>query len=522
MREIIQAHPADARLRKSTLAFRRLLDKLPIAAYLCDADGLITYFNLHAAALWGREPRLHDARDRFCGSFRLFAPDGAPIPHEQCWMALALRNAKEYNGHEIIIERADGSRWTALAHANPLFDESGNVCGAVNVLIDITERKRAEDALREADRNKNDFMAMLAHELRNPLAPIRNGLHIMQLAGNDAAMELEARCMMERQIGHMARLIDDLLDVSRITKGKIELRKERLDLATVVQDAADAIRPLIDASGLALDIALPPKPIVVHADRTRLAQVFSNLLNNSAKYTDPGGHVWLSLERMGTDAVVRVKDDGMGIPAAILPRIFEMFTQADRSLERSRSGLGIGLSLVQGLVEMHGGTVEARSNGPGTGSEFIVRLSVAVAAAREPQQSADHGEDDTQAFSRFRILVVDDNKDSAISLAMMLKIMGHETRCAHDGIEAIELATGFRPDVVLLDIGLPRLNGYETCRRMRQQAWGARAVLIALTGWGHDEDKRCSREAGFNFHMVKPVDPAALEKLLSGLLLTPA
>lgn len=257
----------------------------------------------------------------------------------------------------------------------------------------------------------------------------------------------------------------------------------------------------------------------MNADRTRLAQVFANLLNNSAKYTEQGGHIWLAVERQGTDVVVKVKDDGMGIPSDMLPKIFDMFTQVDRSLERSRSGLGIGLSLVRGLVEMHGGTVEAYSEGPGKGSEFVVRLSIAVAPVQEPSQPI--GRDTGTHVSKYRILVVDDNKDSALSLAMMLKIMGHNTWTAHDGIEAIEAVTRFRPDVALLDIGLPKVNGYDVCRRIRDQPWGAGIVLIALTGWGYEEDKRRSKEAGFNFHMVKPVDPAALEKLLSGLLLTP-
>jgi CheY-like chemotaxis protein len=255
-------------------------------------------------------------------------------------------------------------------------------------------------------------------------------------------------------------------------------------------------------------------------DRTRLAQVFANLLNNCTKYTDPGGRIGLTVERQGSDVVVRVKDNGVGISADLLPHIFEIFTQADRSLDRSQGGLGIGLSLVRGLVEMHGGRVEAHSEGPGKGSEFIVRLPVMLSSDRgAPEDRDGHG---NQRFSKYRILVVDDNKDSATSLALMLKIMGHETRTAYDGMTAVDAAATFRPEVVLLDLGLPKLSGYDACRRIRAQPWGERIVLIAQTGWGQEEDKRRSREAGFNFHMVKPVDPAALEKLLAGLLLTPA
>ncbi|MBI3547379.1 MAG: response regulator [Gammaproteobacteria bacterium] len=505
---------------KSDLEFRRLLEKLPAAAYICDANGLITYFNQRAIDLWGRAPKLNDSADRFCGSFKLFSVDGTPIPHDRCWMALALHDGKEYNGQEIIIERSDGSRWVALAHANPFFDDTGKVCGAVNVLVDISERKRAEDMLRQADRNKNDFLAMLAHELRNPLAPIRNGLEIMQLAGNDAGMAAEARKMMERQIGNMVRLIDDLLDLSRVTQGKLELRKEKIDLRTVMQDALETSRPLIEELGHQLRVNMPGSALYVSADRSRLAQVFANLLNNSAKYTRTGGHIWLTVERQGTDAIVKVKDDGVGISPELLPRIFNLFTQADRSLEHSQNGLGIGLSIVRGLVEMHGGIVEASSAGPGEGSEFSVRLSTVMSPALETASKQNEAND--RAASKHRILVVDDNKDAAISLAMMLKIMDHETRTAHDGVEALETAENFLPNVVILDIGLPKLNGYDVCRQIRQQAWGKDMVMIAVTGWSQEEDKRQSKEAGFNFHMLKPVDPQALVKLLAGLLLTPA
>jgi signal transduction histidine kinase len=435
-------------------------------------------------------------------------------------MALALRDGKEYNGLEIVIERPDGSRWTALAHANPLHDESGAVLGAVNVLIDISERKQAEDAVREADRRKSEFLATLAHELRNPLAPIRNGLQIIRLANHDEAAVQEARAMMERQVAHMVRLIDDLLDLSRITNGKIELRKERIELAAAVQDAVEAVRPCMEASGHELTITLPTKPVYVDGDRTRLAQIFANLLNNSAKFTEQGGHIRLTVESQGSDVVVSVKDNGIGIPADMLPQIFNMFTQVDRSLDRSQGGLGIGLSLVRGLVEMHGGRVEAHSAGLGTGSEFIARLPVMLSPVRR-SGNKDRESDEINAGSVRRILIVDDYEDSAICLGLMLKIMGHETLTAHDGHEAVEAAATFRPDVMLLDIGLPKLNGYEVCRHIREQPWGERMVLIALSGWGQEEDKLRSKEAGFNFHMVKPVDPAALEKLLAGLLLTP-
>jgi len=435
-------------------------------------------------------------------------------------MALALQNNDGYNEEEIVVERPDGSRRTALAHANPFHDARGKIVGAVNILVDITDRKRAEEEVREASRRKSEFLAMLAHELRNPLAPIRNGLQILRLAGNNSVAAAEARSMMERQFGQMVRLIDDLLDLSRITKGKIELRKQEFDLAAAVQDAVETSRPLIEASGHQLTVTLPPRPVYVDGDRTRLAQVFANLLNNSAKYTPQGGRISLLVERHGSDVVVTVKDNGVGIAADMLPKVFEMFTQVDHSLERSQGGLGIGLSLVRGLVEMHGGRVEVHSEGDGKGSEFIVRLSVLLSPGRVRQQN---GEDHSaRCSSAYRILIVDDNKDSAISLGMMLELMGHETRMVHDGLAALEAALAFRPDVVLLDLGLPKLNGYEVCRRIREQPWGEAVVLIAQTGWGQEEDKCRSKEAGFNFHMVKPIDPDALEKLLAGLLVVPA
>jgi signal transduction histidine kinase len=435
-------------------------------------------------------------------------------------MARCLREHKEYNGAEIVVERPDGTRRTVLAHANPIHDDAGILLGAVNVLMDITERKQAEEALREANRRKSDFLAILSHELRNPLAPLRNALQVMRLTGHQGAAADQARALMERQLRQMVRLIDDLLDVARITKGKIELRQGRIELAAAVQDALEISRPLLEERGHELIVRLPPCPVSVDADRTRLAQVFSNLLNNAARYTEPGGRVELIAEQHGSDVVVSVKDNGVGIPQDKLDVIFELFTQVERSVDRAEGGLGVGLSLVRGLVELHGGRVEAHSDGPGTGSTFTVRLPVPFVPNRGPQPGGDAGTACHRAVHR--ILVVDDNRDGAESLAMMLKLMGHETQTAYDGVAALEAAEAFRPAVVLLDIGLPRLNGYEVARRLRQQPWGETMVLIAQTGWGQDEDKSRSRDAGFNFHMVKPIDPAALEKLLAGLLLTPA
>ncbi len=796
--------------------FRRLLDKLPAGAYTCDPDGLITYYNQRAVEVWGRAPKLNDPADRFCGSFKLFAAGGAPLRHDQCWMARALREQAEFNGEQIVVERPDGTRRAVLAHANPVRDEAGRLVGAVNVLVDVTDReqstaaraflaavvessqdaivsktldgvilswnagaervfgytaeeavgrsilliippdrhgeereilaklrrgeriehyetvrvrkdgrpihisltispvrdaagrvvaaskvardvtdrKRAEaelvalkDAmtaqladlrrlhemgvrlsttlelqpildetlrtaaaiegtdlgllslcdpehnvlrvgaslgfgeefltaveevppgggacgtcyrerrrvvvedteadpafapyreaaraagfravhstplvtrtgrvvgvlsthfrrprrpsdrethlidlcarhavdfienarlyaqLREADRRKDEFLATLAHELRNPLAPVRNAVQILQAQGPPTPQAGWAIGVIDRQMKQMTRLIDDLLDVSRISCNRLELRRQRVELAEVVRAAVETSRPLLEAAGHKFAVALPPEPVHLDADPTRLAQALSNLLNNAAKYTDRGGYVWLTAERQGSDAVVVVRDTGVGIPAEVLPRLFEMFTQAERSLDRSQGGLGIGLHLVKRLVEMHGGSVAAHSDGPGQGSEFVVRLPAVVGPSVEPPADGAGGEV-APVVAPLRVLVVDDNRDAAASLGMVLRIAGHDVRTADDGLEAVGAAGEFRPDVAVLDIGLPRLNGYDAARRIRQQPWGAGVVLIAATGWGQEDDRRRSREAGFDHHMVKPVDPAALLELLGAL-----
>jgi len=396
-----------------------------------------------------------------------------------------------------------------------LRDENGRATGLATVSRDVTERKRAEQALRDADRRKDEFLATLAHELRNPLAPLRNGLQVMKLATGDAGAVERARGMMERQLSQMVRLIDDLLDVSRITRGKLALRRERVDLAAVVQSAVEASRPLVEASAHRLTVALPPEPVWLDADPARLAQVLSNLLTNAAKYTDRGGDIRLTAGRYGGEAVVRVTDTGVGIAAEHLPRLFEMFSQVAPALDRSQGGLGIGLSLVKGLVEMHGGTVEARSEGPGKGSEFVLRLPAADGPPDGRTQQHVTGVE-AAARPRRRILVADDNRDAADSLAVMLRLAGHEVHVAHDGRAAVEAAGWFRPDVALLDIGMPQLNGYEAARLIRGRPHGRAVVLVAVTGWGQDEDKRRAAEAGFNHHLTKPADPAALETLLAG------
>ena len=369
------------------------------------------------------------------------------------------------------------------------------------------------EQLLEAERRKDEFLATLAHELRNPLAPLRNAVEVMQRTDDHADQQVEARQIVARQVRQMVRLIDDLLDVSRITRGKLELRHERVPFSTVLHDAVETSRPVLEAKRHELSIVLPDEQIDVDGDPTRLAQVFSNLLNNAAKFTEPGGRVTVSAQREGEVLVVRVRDTGIGIPSDMLPRIFDMFTQVDTGPARSQSGLGIGLTIVKRIVELHGGTVDAHSGGPGRGSEFVVRLRVAAPLPSSAVSSTQRIEP-AVAASRRRVLVVDDNEDAAKSLSMFLELMEHEVRCAYDGRAALRLGAEQKPDVILLDIGLPELDGYEVAHRIRQQAWGKDVILIALTGWGQDEDRRRSREAGFDLHLTKPFDPNALEQLL--------
>jgi CheY-like chemotaxis protein len=381
---------------------------------------------------------------------------------------------------------------------------------------DIDDGKRSEAALRQADRQKDEFLAVLAHELRNPLAPIRTGLQLVKIAGDDAARRERACTVMDRQLMQLVRLVDDLLDMSRITNGKIELHRQRVELASVIHAAMETSRPGIESSGHELTVTFPAEPIVIDGDATRLAQVFANLLNNAAKYTPRGGHISLTGERRGGVALVRVTDNGIGIPADMLSRVFEMFTQVDRSLEKTHGGLGIGLTLVRRLVGLHGGSVEARSGGPGAGSEFIVSLPVAAAAVADGDAWASAPAPPPAPLSLRRILVVDDNQDAAESLAEMLRLRGHHVRTAHDGVAAVEAAAAFLPDIVLLDLGMPRLNGYEAAPRIRERL-GRGARLVALTGWGQPDDRRRAREAGFDHHLVKPVDAAELEAVVGEL-----
>ena len=512
VRDITDRKQAEADREK----FVTLVENSPDFIGMCDLEGIPFFVNRAGLQKIGLDD-LEEARRTSVASF-FFPEDQARVMQEFFPMVL------ERGQGEIEIRfrhfKTGEARWMAYKVLT-LPDAAGRPIAFATVSQDVTDRKRLEDNLRtlaadlsEADRRKNEFLATLAHELRNPLAPISNAARALRVSGGDSEALRSASEMLERQIGQMARLVDDLLDMSRITRGRIELRRESVELAPIVHQAVEAVRALYTSIGHELTVTLPPGPVHLDADPARLAQVIGNLLNNACKFTDPGGQVWLTVEQDGEQAVVRVRDTGIGIAAEHLPGLFEMFAQVDTSLERSRDGLGIGLTLVKTLVEMHGGTVDVRSEGPGRGSEFTVGLPVLAEApaALTPSTAVEPA-----ATARRRVLIVDDSEDSAESLAMLLQFGGHETHKAHSGVEAIEAAERIRPDAVLLDIGLPGLNGYEVCRRIRSEPWGKGLLLVALTGWGQEEDRQRSREAGFDVHMVKPPDVEVLMKLLASM-----
>jgi two-component system CheB/CheR fusion protein len=388
------------------------------------------------------------------------------------------------------------------------------------------ERMRTTEALREADRRKDEFLALLAHELRNPLAPIRNAAQVLKLIGSENPKEVWAREVIERQSQHLTRLVDDLLDVSRITRGKIRLTREVVTVGAILQRAVESIRPAVDAQRQELVVSLPEEPLRVEGDRVRLVQIVANLLHNAAKYTDEGGRIALSASREDGEVAIRVRDDGIGLREELVEQIFELFRQGDDSLDRAQGGLGIGLTVVRRLVELHGGRVAATSGGPGLGSEFVVHLPLAEATAARADGGDEPTDEEAEAETiadrgGLRVLVVEDNADSAESLRLLLEMAGHEVRTAPDGAAGLEAAERFGPDVVLCDIGLPGMNGYELAERLRPPAGepgaGRPVTLIALTGYGDDASRERSRRAGFDHHLVKPMEPDALERVLDAV-----
>lgn len=510
--DITERKLAESNAREGEARFRNMADSAPVLIWETGDMG-VNFVNQQYLTFFGRpfEELVGMAWARY------IHPDDAETYVRIYREAYARREHYEAPARFL---RHDGQYRWLLNSGSPNYAVNGTFLGFIGSSADVTDLKHAEDTLRgfaaelaRADQQKDEFLALLSHELRNPLAPLRNGLQIMRLSMNDPEVLAQSRDMMERQLGHMVRLIDDLLDISRIGQNKMKLQKTRATLREIIDSALETARPVIAAGSHDLAVTLPGEPVHLDADVTRMAQVLANLLINSAKYTPPGGRIWLTVERMGNEVAIAVKDTGIGIPAEALTTIFNMFSQVDRSIERTAGGLGIGLALVKGLVALHGGTVTATSDGPNTGSTFTVRLPVPV--TRRPARAVD-GQNAIPADTapKRRVLIVDDNRDSALSMAGLLRLRGSETTTAHDGLSAIRLAEEFRPDVILMDIGMPELNGYDATRRIREQPWGKKILIVALTGWGQDSDRADSSDAGCNGHLVKPVKLVDLEELL--------
>jgi PAS domain S-box-containing protein len=506
-RDLTERKRAEEGLRQSEERLRLLIEGVQdYAIYMLDPKGGVASWNVGAERING-----YKAEEIIGRHFAVFYPPDVAAQGRPEWeLRTALQQGRvEDEGWRV---RKDGSRFWANAIITALRDKDGTLRGFAKIVRDMTERRKIE-ALQRADRQKNEFLALLAHELRNPLAPIRNALYIMGQPEASAANATRAREIAERQVQHMSRLLDDLIDVARVSRGGMELRRELLDVDVAVASAVEAVRPLIQDQRHQITVAVPPRTLWVDADPARLEQVLINLLTNAVKYTDPGGHIWVTAGSEGNEVVLRVRDSGIGIDPVMLPRIFELFVQAERRMDRAVGGVGIGLSLVKKLVELHGGTAQAFSAGLGKGTELVVRLP----AAKTPVDAGTRPDADGAPAETFglRILVVDDNINAADSLATLLELAGHEVRVAYEGEAALLVAEAFKPQVVLLDIGMPGMDGYEVGRALRQKPQTRSALLVAITGWGGPDDLRRSKEAGFDHHLVKPVEPAALQHLLA-------
>src|SRR2546421_1492363 len=513
-RDRTEAMRKESEIRDSEIRFRRLFETAKDGILILDSDsGKITEANPYISELLGY------STDELIGKelwqIGLFQDiDASHAAFQQ------LQNEGYIRYHDLPLETKSG-RKAEVEFISNVYNVDHHAVIQCNIR-DITERRLLEhaqaqaEALADLHRRKDEFLAMISHELRNPLAAITNAVQILDLQKDEHPIQEKARTIIRRQAGNLVVLVNDLLEVSRILSGRIQLHQEDLDARGIAQQAVETARPLIDQNKHKLTVSWPTEPIWLHADALRLEEVIVNLLNNAAKYTPEGGHIWLSIRQEGNEVVLRVGDDGIGIAPDSLPHIFELFTQAPRSLDRSQGGLGIGLAVVRKLVEMHGGTVEAQSAGPGKGSEFIVRLPILSSPTGRSQILSKKG--DERSGSGWRVLVVDDNVDSADSIAMLLQVSGHEVRVAYSGQDALDMAAKYQPDIVLLDIGLPVMDGYEVARRLRADTQLEKVKLIAVTGYGQESDRLQSREAGFDFHLVKPVDSQKLEEVLVSLM----
>ena len=514
-RDLTESRRADEALRESEERFRVLVEGVEdYAIFLLDSEGRVESWNRGAEILKG-----YSASEIVGQHFSVFYTPEAMLQDKPAWeLRMAIEHGRvEDEGWRV---RKDGTKFWANVLITALHDPNGKLRGFAKVTRDMTERRNLE-ALLEVDRQKDEFLAVLAHELRNPLAPIRNALEVMMQPGVTSDASERARDIAERQLKNMTRLLDDLLDVTRIREGRIELRREIIGLSAILDAAVETSHPLISERQHQLTVERLPEEIWVEGDPVRLSQVLTNLLNNAAKYTNPGGRIELTASRSDGEAVIRVRDSGIGIDPVMLPHVFDLFVQAAQRTEVSGGGVGIGLTLAKRIVELHSGRLDAFSAGVGLGSEFVVSLpAVEADRAPSPNVAARGSSKSPSEPTALRVLIVDDNVDAADGLALLLDLQGYPTRVAYDGATALEAVKEFRPDVAILDIGMPLMDGYELARRLRRAPETEKTILIAMTGWGQVEDLRKAKEAGFHHHLVKPSDPAVLEKLLADLAST--
>lgn len=549
-----------ARLRQVEARYRALVEQIPAVTFMAPLDGsrselyvspqidqllgfsakewledpVLWFRQLHPEdkELWqDRFARTVNSGEPFSADYRFLARDG-----RIAWVHGEAKVVADEQGRPLCLQgvafditerkQAEAVLWQARDALEQRVQERTAALDKINhqLQAEIAERTRLEEELRlrvkqlaEADKRKDEFLATLAHELRNPLAPIHNALEIMSLPDADDAMQDQARSILDRQVKSLVRLVDDLLDMSRITQGKIELRRQDVDLAGVVAQAVETVQPMIDSHEHELTVSLPPESVVLHADPTRLAQIIANLLNNAAKYSEPRGHIWLTADRHDNQLILQVKDAGIGISPQMLPKVFEMFVQVDKGHGRTHGGMGIGLTLVRRLVELHGGAIEASSAGLGHGSEFTLRLPAVSdrTSAANGKTASRNGPAVAAASVRHPILIVDDNVDAANTLAVLLQRRGYCVHTANDGPAALAWLAAHVPAMILLDIGMPVIDGYEVARRIRLQPEFRDVLLIALTGWGQPEDRRRSADVGFDHHLVKPIEIAELDRLLA-------